>query len=285
MPVLLFTLVIIANSMQLVLRKVYDEKYKVGALTFTAVNAIFAFLFFFIECKCVIFTNNQIIPYAVLFAILYALASITTMLAIKTTAPSSLTSLIISYSLIIPTLYGLIALSEPITVYLVIGIILLLISLAFINVESKKEDKKITFKWLIFALVAFLTNGFCTAVSKQVVLDLGGDIISEFLAVSLLIVVSITTIVALIVENKQFPKNFKNSLLYACGSGVGNGVANRFTMLLAVTIPASIMFPIISAGGIILTTCISLFFLKEKLSIWQIIGFILGIGALVFLNI
>ena len=285
MPILLFTLVIIANSMQLVLRKVYDEKHKTGVYTYTAVNAIFAFLFFFIECKGVIFTNNQILPYALLFAVLYAVSSLTTMLAIKTTAPSSLTSLIISYSLIIPTLYGLTVLNEPITVYLIIGIILLLISLAFINIEPKKEDKKITLKWVIFALLAFVTNGFCTSVSKQVVIDLGGDIISEFLAVSLLIVVIITTIIAVIIENKQVPKHLKNSLLYACGSGVGNGIANRFTLLLAVTIPASIMFPIISAGGIILTTCISLFFLKEKLSKWQILGFILGVGALVFLNI
>ena len=56
-------------------------------------------------------------------------------------------------------------------------------------------------------------------------------------------------------------------------------------MLCAVIMNASIMFPIISAGGIIGTSLVSVLFYKEKLTKMQYAGLVLGIGAIVLLNI
>lgn len=48
--------------------------------------------------------------------------------------------------------------------------------------------------------------------------------------------------------------------------------------------PVSLMFPIISAGGIAATFVISQVFYKEKLSKLQLVGFILGTVSVVLLN-
>lgn len=55
-------------------------------------------------------------------------------------------------------------------------------------------------------------------------------------------------------------------------------------MILSNTVPASVMFPFIAAGGIIATALVSMFVYKEKLSTQQKIGFVLGILAIVALN-
>jgi multidrug transporter EmrE-like cation transporter len=45
------------------------------------------------------------------------------------------------------------------------------------------------------------------------------------------------------------------------------------------------MFPLISAGGLIVTFIVSRFFYKEKLTRTQLVGFLLGLFAVIFLNI
>jgi multidrug transporter EmrE-like cation transporter len=67
--------------------------------------------------------------------------------------------------------------------------------------------------------------------------------------------------------------------------GVANGASNLFVIALSPNMPASIMFPLVSAGGIVLTSLISIFIYRERLSVLQYIGMVLGIGAIVFLNI
>jgi multidrug transporter EmrE-like cation transporter len=67
--------------------------------------------------------------------------------------------------------------------------------------------------------------------------------------------------------------------------GLANGLVNLFVMIASTIIPNSVMFPLISAGGIVLTWIISVFLYKEKLSMKQNIGLVLGIVSIVFLNL
>lgn len=61
-------------------------------------------------------------------------------------------------------------------------------------------------------------------------------------------------------------------------------MVNLFVMILTGLMPVSLMYPLISAGGIIVTYIVSKFFYKESLTKAQLIGFILGIGSVVLLN-
>ena len=69
-----------------------------------------------------------------------------------------------------------------------------------------------------------------------------------------------------------------------------NGIANALVNLLVMVLvskgmAASIMFPVISGGGIVLTTLVAIFIYKEKLSVNQYIGLLLGTVSVVLMNI
>ena len=56
-------------------------------------------------------------------------------------------------------------------------------------------------------------------------------------------------------------------------------------MFLAVVLPASFLYPIQSAGGIILTAIVSVIVYKEKLSTTHKLGFVAGVLAVIAFNL
>ena len=56
-------------------------------------------------------------------------------------------------------------------------------------------------------------------------------------------------------------------------------------LILTGLIPNSVLFPCISAGGIVLSLFTALFLFKEKLSAFQIVGYVLGLASVILLNI
>ena len=92
-------------------------------------------------------------------------------------------------------------------------------------------------------------------------------------------------VISFIKERREMLPTLKAGAPYMVLCGLANGIVNLFVMLAAPLIPNSIMFPIISAGGIVLTWVISVFLYREKLSIKQNIGMVLGVASIVFLNL
>ena len=72
------------------------------------------------------------------------------------------TMLIFSYSLIIPTFYGVIVLKEPVSYFTWIGLSLLAVSLFLLN--FKNETVKISLKWSVFTFMSFVGNGMCSTI-------------------------------------------------------------------------------------------------------------------------
>lgn len=93
-------------------------------------------LFFVFTAKGFEF-NIGVITYATAFATAYIAATVFALYAVAS-GSLALTSLIISYSLILPTAYGLIFLNDPVSVKFCVGIVLLIISL-FLMILSQVE--------------------------------------------------------------------------------------------------------------------------------------------------
>ena len=92
-------------------------------------------------------------------------------------------------------------------------------------------------------------------------------------------------LLSLLTEREVMKSSFKKGWIQMITCGGFNGLCNLLVMLCSVSMSASVMFPIISAGSIILTALISILFYKEKLTKMQYVGFVLGIIAIVLLNI
>ena len=286
---LLLTASVIGCTIQQVAKKAYNKKIAGGTFTFTALSILFALIVFIISAGGKFDFNAAILPYAIAFAISYGAASIGSFLAIGT-GPLSITSLIVSYSLIIPTIYGLISGDTP-SPFLFVGLGLLFISLFLVNIEKKGEEKKISLKWIIFLLIAFIGNGTCSTVQT-----IQQDVFiteqnpngykSEFMIIALIISFVSIAIVSLISERKDLGKKIITGAHWYIICGLANGLVNLFVIMLAnPKYPTSIVFPVISAGGIITSALAGIIIYKEKLSVMQIIGMVLGTASIVFLNL
>ncbi len=283
----LLTASVLGVTVQTISKKAYNKKITGGTFTFTALGICFALIIFLITAGGKFNLDPDILPYAVGFAVAYGSASIGSFLAIST-GPISITSLLIQYSLIIPTIYGLYTGDEA-SLFLYIGLGLLFISLFLVNIEKKGEEKKISLKWIVFAIVAFLGNGLCSTIQKAqqdvFVTEQNPDgYKSEFMIIALVISFVAIAALALIFEGKDLGKKITTGAHWYIICGLANGLVNLFVIMLAKW-PASIVFPVISAGGIVSTALIGIFFYKEKLSVMQIIGMVLGTASIVFLNI
>jgi len=280
---ILLLLITLGTVFQSLARKEYNTKTGNCAFTFSAASVLFALLFFLFCIKGKFSITMESFWYAVGFAVAYMVTCVSLHYAIQT-GPLSLTTLFSSYSLLIPTLYGLLKCNEKVSFVLLIGIVLLMVSIFFVNIEEEGE-KRITVKWVFYALLTFLGNGSCSVLQKMQQSASGGLYGNEFMVVALTVSLIGMSVFALIVEGENIRENLKKGIVEYAVCGLSNAVANFLVLFLVTRLPASVMFPVISAGGIVITTLLSIFRYHEKLSVFQHIGILLGAGSVIFLNL
>ncbi len=278
----LLVLCIVGITVQEVVRKIYNQKVTGGGFTFSAFSVLFALVVFVLSSKGKMDFSWEFIPYSIGFAVFYSAAMVGAFFAIIT-GPLSITGLISKYSLLIPTLYGILFLREPTGPLLYIGLALLAVSLLLVNLEGNASDKRLSLKWAIFMLISFIGNGGCSTVQKVQQIDCQGAYKNEFMIVALAISFLSMMVAALIFERDNFRKKVTVGAHWYIICGLANGLVNLFVLMLAKW-PASVVFPVISAGGIVATAVVGTLAYKEKMSIPQIFGMILGTLSIVFLN-
>lgn len=280
--ILYLVAIIIGVSGQNIVKKPYTQKVgDSGIFFFNAVLSAAALLFFIFTSSKLNF-DTSFIPYSIGFAVSYAVASRFMVLAVAY-GSLSLTSLFVSYSLMIPTFYGLVFLKDSISIGFVLGLILLMISLFLVNKSDEKV--KFSFKWIICVALSFVGNGMCTVVQKMQQDASNGAYKNEFMITALAIVTVFMLVMSLLKERKEITVYAKAGWHWATVCGLLNGIVNLFVMILSGRMAVSLMFPLISAGGLVVTYIVSRFFYKEKLTKIQSAGFVIGLAAVVFLNI
>ena len=295
--VLLLITAIVGISIQQISQKAYNKKVGGGAFIFSAASALVAMLVFLIASKGELSFQMEVVGYSVLFAVGYCMALAFSFLAIAN-GSLSLTSLVLQFSLIIPTFYGIFFLQEETDFFLFAGIALLVASIVLVNIpvgekkeknaeteKTAKNQNKTTWKWALFALLMFIGNGGCSTVQKMQQIHFNGLYKSEFMIVALIITTVALVVISLFTERKEMLPALKKGVGYYAVYGVANGISNLIVLLLATKMSSSIVYPVLSAGGIVITSFVSVFVYKEKMNLFQKIGLILGVLAIVALNI
>lgn len=192
--------------------------------------------------------------------------------------PMALTSIIASFSLIIPFSFGIVFWNETLTLLKFIGIILLLISVLLINI---KKENGFSAKWLFYALITLLTNGICSVIQKMHQVKFPTLYKTEFMFWALLCV---SIILFLISKSKPSEQTDLKFSLLGTASGVANCLANYIVLYLSATENASVLFPIIAIANIIAVWIIGIIFFKERLRFFQTVGLTVGIISVVLLK-
>ena len=263
--------------------KQFNTKAKIiNPFFYTANAAFFAMVFFFVmSAGGKLHFTYKFLPYSIAFGITYGITNFSTVKAMKY-GPMSLTALASSLSLVIPTLYGVVALNDPFGILKCIGVILLVFALILIN-SKKNNELKISPKWLMFATMSFLGNGFLAIIQKNQQMTFDGGYKNEFMIIALAMISVLFLILGLRVQGDK-KKMIGECIKYAAPAGLANGMVNFLVMVLTTMVPTVILFSSIQALAMSLTFVLALVVFKEKLLKAQTIGYILGIISVVLLN-
>lgn len=276
-------LVALTSTVQGIFKQKYTDRNPGGICFFSGMTVFFAMLFFLAVNRDFGYSRALLVP-SLGFAVSYATATVFGVLAIRCGSLAK-TTLILACSLLLPTFYGVICLGEPVHATMVAGVILLLVSLVLIHYEKEKGAQKVTFRWVLYVSLAFLGNGMCSIVQKAKQLYLGEAGNNMFMIVALGVVAVILFAFSAVSERQEVVGSLRQGWLLALLCGIANGVTNYFVIYLNPHLPASVMFPVISAGGMVLIFLYSVFVRKEKFSLRQKIGFLLGTASIVLLNL
>ena len=266
-----------------ILAKDYNIKVKEkNTILFSAVICFFAMMFFMFNTRGRFEFEPAAACYSLGFGLAFAIATVEGLNAIRT-GPLSISSLVSSYSLLIPTFHGIIFLGEKIKPTMILGVIILLIALSMVNL-NKNESLKHEKTWVIHLVAAFISNGMCSTIQKMQQIAFDGAYKNEFMIVAL-VFVCICLFSLGFAQKGNKGEMLKSALKFGVPKGVLNGGMNYFVMVATGLIASSILFPTLSAAGMTTTYFISRFRYKEILSKIQTFGYVLGIISVVLLNI
>ncbi len=242
-----------------------------------ALSGLLMFLLF--GLKAGLNFNFPTLIYGILYGAFLCISMYTGFKALKT-GPIMLTGITVSFSLIIPFIFGIFVWKEKITALGIAGIIALLISVFLINFVKGKAER-VSSEWAFYAFLTLLSNGVCSVIQKYHQLRFPGRYKNEFMIYALLL----TAIINISVFALKSEKSKLTFSAEGAASGIMNGLANYMILLLAATEKASVLFPVTSGGNLIVVCIIGSIFFKEHPGKLCFAGICLGIAAIVLLNI
>lgn len=278
--------VVIGCSAQSILQKQFNKNYlNVGKANYlyNFFMTFFAFLSFAIIFAISPKVNLSSLPYSLGVAVTICMSIVFNFLAIKE-GPLALTSLVVSFSLLIPTFYGVIFCDEKLSVLGIIGIVFLIISLILVS-DYSKTDNKITKKYLLFLFLAALGNGLCSTFQKMHQMKFDGNFGGFFMFVAMFSVAIFNFIMLLKNKPQNESKIFQKGTVLASATGICNGLVNYLMIVLVTKLQSFILYPTVSAGSTLAVFLISLIFYKERVKLYQYFGYGFGFVAIIFLNL
>ena len=227
---------------------------------------------------------------ALLFGVMMSVCQIATLYALQVTSVA-ISNMSATVSIIIPCFVGMFFFNEAITAGKIIGIFVFFIAAYLIITQNGEEKRSFTMKSLIACLLIFLTSGF-GSISMQLFSNYSKGISdSLFMLYSYIFNAMILFAFILLLKKKQnVNEDVKTTVLSK--KLLGLGLVKSMTLffiqqtnvVLANQIPAAVLFPVLQSGALIMGAIVGWLIFKEKLSVKNIIGVALAIGALVLLN-
>ncbi len=273
---------------QYVAQKQYTIKAQTpNAILFSGITAFMALLFFVFTSGFDLDFNLKLLPYSISYAISYSSAYIGTVLAVKY-GSMAIASMILSFTLIFPTFYGVLVRGDELGALKIIGFIFLFSAMFLSKSHSTAQGKKTSTKWLICVIVAFLGNGVCS-ISSNMQIDFvgvpaGEDYKHEFMIIALAIS-SILLITYGLIASGGIRGNFALCTKYAAGNGVCNAAANLISLSLIGKIPNTVLYPTSSGLSMIVTFLMCLLIYREHFRKRQYLGYSFGVIAIILLNL
>ena len=232
----------------------------------------------------------------ILFGFFFMLTIIFYNLAIMS-GPLSYTAFYFSASMLIPAVTGIAAFNEPLKISTIAAILLFLAAFYFINVNPRAESgsSKTNRRWLFYCLLTFVFNGLLAVIQKTHQSMMQGSEAAGLMYIgfcSAFVFYALAYVIAFAAGRKgdttppaqdlsALAANWLPIVLLAFTSLV----ANINMTYLSGVIPSSYLFPLVQGSIIVSITLCSVLLFKEKISRFGKIGILLGVVAIVIINL
>ena len=201
---------------------------------------------------------------------------------------TTITSVINSFSMLIPTFISMWAFSERFGIINALGTVAVMISFCLnVSKDKEKELVKKRSKWIIYLFLSFVFCGFHSVVQKFYTKLTPVLETTSFVAIAYITAALVAGAIYLAIKTKKQTSVGFNKKTVA--SGVAAGVILSIFQVVstygASVMDGSILYPVYNCSSSLLLTAIGVSFFKEKLSKPQFFGVLLGITSVVMLSI
>ncbi|MBE6657162.1 MAG: hypothetical protein E7604_01830 [Ruminococcaceae bacterium] len=242
-------------------------------------------------------TGNLYIPLsglltAALFGCFFSICVFTNLKALED-GPLSLTTLIVNFSLIFPLIYSFCFLGEPITPVRIGGILLLVVCMFLFTNPKVTGEKKISLKWILLSVASCLCNGLLSVTSKIYAMASENAYASQYLVYSYFFATVTSLVLFAILRSRQnkedrvVMRDFFALVMIVLFLLIGfaNFGLNLMVVLLATLMDGAIVYPAVQGGGPMIAVIGSRLFFGEQISWKKWIAILLGVAAIVMLNL
>ncbi len=298
-----------------ILIKQYNKKYLKGGFLFTALVSVFGLIY------CVVSElvkggefnfSVEVLPYAIIAGVLYCAASIFTYIALEV-GNFAITMLVLSYTLVFSICYGIFFLNEHGTVFTYIGFAAIAVSIFLVKGKSqkkaeeacsessdtadgtpvsnnsdtapKKKASQFSFLWVVAMVISVVGAGMFSVLQRMQQIRFEKTMDSTFMMITYAVTAVILIIAGIVKDGKDCFYILKKGVPYAGTAGIANGATNMLGMLVNTMVAISIAVPTRSALKTAISFLVSLIVFKERFDKRQIVGVILGMVAVVLLNL
>ena len=268
--------------------KKYNSKHGEGGMVFIAMVSFFSMLFFVITDRGGFDFSSELLPYGIISGVIFAATSYLTCVALGC-GSFVLTNLFLSYSLLIPTFYGLFILDESATVLIYVGLAMMAVSIFLTQkkdgTNQEKCGERTSLLWIASVAFSVVGSGLFGVMQKLQQVKFNQSYDSEFMIITLGVSSMLLLVMGMIKDKRVAFSALRRGGAYALIAGASNGATNLLNLTVNAMLPISIAAPSRSGVTIVTSFLISLIIFKEKLSARQILGVIIGMAALVALNL
>ena len=272
----------------------FQKKYqaKVGAtlktsLVYSIISGIFSSAIF-------LFINNfslRVTWFSAFMAMLFSVVLVIYVFAgfriMEQGNVSIYTLFLMSGGMIVPYIYGVLFLNESLTLVRIIGLFLIIGAIVVANFTRDK----INTEQLVLCIVVFLLNGLASVISKAHQVSAASRVVSSSDFVFLVMISKIfVSILALLLKrdkettDEKLIVHFKPVVLIIFFAAAADGTSYMLQLMGAVNLPATVLYPLVTGGTIVLSSLVDFVIYKEKLSVKQCIGTVIAfIGTFMFL--
>ena len=223
----------------------------------------------------------------IVFGLCTALCALLNMKALES-GPLSYTNVIVSCSMVIPALSGMILYQETVSFWQLAGVLLMIASF-LCAVDNKNTSSGASLKGLLYCLGAFLFSGSVGILQKVHQSSPHRDELGIFLIIAFGVSAIFSSLSALLSKKRGETitvlsgHKLRSLLICSVLSGIGIALCNQINMYLAGAMDAILFYPVVNGASMILTAAAGILLWRERLTVRQWSGLCMGGAAILLL--